>query len=237
MNVLTPNTLGDFMLTNPAGQRKLEMILSRRLPFPFNGKTGILLHGVWGTGKSTLATVLTGLIETAYEGNWNFSQGVINMPAANTQAVHYKMFRCGAALTSTAFSQAIQNANDLTPLMNISRHDYFVFDEVDRLTAAAQQSLRSLMDLKRCMYFFTTNNLSKIDQGVLDRCHLVEMNQASDLNLYVPFARRLEAKMSLPAATLSVAQITDFAKQARGSMRELTDLLVFECLNLGGTMP
>ena len=38
-------------------------------------------------------------------------------------------------------------------------------DEVERLTIGAQQSLHPPMGLKRCMFFLTTNYLSKDDQG------------------------------------------------------------------------
>ena len=66
MNGFTPNCLDDFLFSNPADKRTLELILSRKLPFPFGGKTGILLHGTWGSGKTTLAELLPELLETAY---------------------------------------------------------------------------------------------------------------------------------------------------------------------------
>lgn len=55
MNGLTPNCLDDFLFSNSAERQLLELILARKMPFPFGGKTGILLHGTWGTGKTTLA--------------------------------------------------------------------------------------------------------------------------------------------------------------------------------------
>ena len=65
MNGMTPNCLDDFLFSNHTDKHTLELILSRKLPFPFGGKTGILLHGTWGTGKTTLAELLPELLETA----------------------------------------------------------------------------------------------------------------------------------------------------------------------------
>ena len=66
MNGMTPNCLDDFLFSNATDKRTLELILSRKLPFPFGGKTGILFHGTWGTGKTTLAQLFVEL--NAQEG-------------------------------------------------------------------------------------------------------------------------------------------------------------------------
>ena len=46
MNGLKPNCLDDFLFSNARDRETLELILQRRLPFPFGGKSGILLSGV-----------------------------------------------------------------------------------------------------------------------------------------------------------------------------------------------
>jgi replication-associated recombination protein RarA len=235
MNGLIPNMLADFVLTNTQEQQTLELILSRRLPFPFNGKSGILLHGVWGTGKTTLAHVLPGLLETAYEGNYNTALGVSKMPAAMDH-LHCADYNCGAT-TITKIIAMVQNMNQRLPIFHLSQHDYVVLDEVDRLSKDAQQSLRGLMDLKRVMYFMTTNSLGKVDPAVIDRCHLVELNQPTNPVLYMPFVQQVEQHMSVPVGTISVSQAVEMSKIARGSMRVMSDLLVQHCLQQGGNMP
>jgi replication-associated recombination protein RarA len=235
MNGLTPNMLGDFLLTNPQEQQTLELIMARRLPFPFNGKSGILFHGVWGTGKTTLAHVFPGLLETAYEGNCNTALGVSKLPAAMDH-LQCADFNCGAT-TITKISVLVQSMNQRMPIFHYSQHDYVILDEVDRLSKDAQQSLRGLMDLRRVMFFMTTNSLSKVDPAVLDRCHLVEMNQPTQAGQYMPFVQQVEQLMGLTTGTVSLSHVTAIAQKARGSMREFSQQLIALCLAQGGTMP
>ena len=237
MNGLVPNCFDDFLISNSADHQKLELILSRKLPFPLGGKSGILFHGTWGTGKSTLAALLPKLLETAYSDTWDMRQGVGQMPSPDPDHVQEVLFRCGGGLSSTEFTLAINKRNMHMPFWHNSQHDYYVFDEVDRLSAGAQQSLRSTMDLPRSMFFFTTNHLNKIDRGIVNRCHLVEMNQMGDQTAYVPLGLSVLGKMGVSGATTSTANLLHFAKSAQGSMRTYIQSVVMHGLEMGGVMP
>jgi len=237
MNGLTPNCIDDFLFSNPADRKTLELILQRRLPFPFGGKSGILLHGTWGTGKSTLAQLLPGLLETAYSGAWNMAQGVGQMPTPVPDHCQTELFRCGGGLSSTTIIQTVGKFNLRMNLHHYSMHDYFVFDEVDRLTVGAQQSLRSTMDLPRSMFFFTTNYLSKIDPGIVNRCHLVEMNQVTTPSAYLPLGRIILQNMGIVAGVVSDTTLQGIASKARGSLRDYTNEVVMAGIMAGGAMP
>ena len=58
-----PAMLDDFPLM-PHSRSKLEMIIDGTLPVP-GSKSGILLYGIYGTGKTTMAKLLPGWLETA----------------------------------------------------------------------------------------------------------------------------------------------------------------------------
>ena len=220
MNGLTPNCLDDFLFSNAADHALLKLILERKLPFPSNGKSGILLHGTWGTGKSTLATLLPELLEAAYSDTWDMAQGVGQMPAPEPAHTQTELFRCGGGLSSTAIAQKVEKHNARLNIWHFSKHSYFVFDEVDRLTAGAQQSLRSTMDLKRCMFFFTTNYLSKIDMGIVNRCHLVEMNQVTTPASYRTLGRKILKSLGVSNGVVSETTLDNLAIKSRGSLRD-----------------
>jgi hypothetical protein len=79
--------------------------------------------------------------------------------------------------------------------------------------------------------------LNKIDRGIVNRCHLVEMNQMIDQTAYVPLGLSVLGKMGVSGATTSTANLLNFAKSAQGSMRTYIQSVVMHGLALGGVMP
>ncbi len=235
MSLFAPSCLDDFLINNAAEREVLELILARKLPFPFNGKSGILLHGTYGTGKSTLGFLLPRLLETAYAGNYPQSSPVGQMQAVEDATP--EVFRCGGGLSSTAFVKNITVCNSRNPIHHYGQTDYFLFDEVDKLTISAQQSLKSVMDLKRCQFIFTTNYLDRIDDGIINRSFLIEMNKATDINAYVVMGQSILQKMTLSPAAMTVPAITAIAHKAKGSLRDFANDVIVAGIGLGGVVP
>jgi DNA polymerase III delta prime subunit len=237
MNDFKPNCLDDFLFSQEADRNMLELILSGKLPFPFQGKSGLIFHGTWGTGKSTLSQLMPELIEAAASVAYNLGTTAGQLAPISPSDVHVEVFRCGGGLSSTGLIQVINKFNARTSIFHHTRHDYFVFDEVDRLTVGAQQSLRSVMDLKRCMFFFSTNYLEKLDRGIINRCHLIEMNQVTDPTAYVPIGQKILKNMGIGHGVVPVSTISKFANEARGSLRDFSSSLALEGLKNDGTFP
>ena len=124
MDGLTPNCLDDFLLSNASERDTVELILSRKLPFPFSGKSGILLHGTWGTGKTTFANLLPCLLEAAHDPNCNLSNGIGQMPAEDPANIDTIVIPCGNGATSTSIAKTINDANSHYPFFHNSKHDW-----------------------------------------------------------------------------------------------------------------
>ncbi|NBW56002.1 MAG: hypothetical protein EBR42_12000 [Betaproteobacteria bacterium] len=60
----TPQCLNDFALLHTS-RYKLTSMLDQSMAFPSNGVNGIVLFGLHGTGKTTMANLLPGIIQSA----------------------------------------------------------------------------------------------------------------------------------------------------------------------------
>lgn len=197
-----PQTIAEVVFGNDESRMMIEDIISGDIPFPFQGKTGILLHGVFGTGKTTLAKMLPEAIEFGQTGQ------SLNMPE--------EYFGCQQGHTGIAIAELVKKQLNTTSL-NKSQHHYFIFDEVDNLSKTAQAGLKTTLNSNRAVFILTTNNISQLDKGVKDRCVIVEMNAAKDAE-FLPLARRIAADAGAP---LSDAELLTEISGNNGSFRSV----------------
>jgi DNA polymerase III gamma/tau subunit len=161
----TPKTLNDIVFQTAKTRKMAECLTNGAFGFPMSGINGILLYGVYGSGKSALAKIMPQIIETANGGDealvsyFNIAQGGDN----------------GASVIESIKRQA-----ELVPYC---KYHYFVLDEVDNLRADSMSSLKVAMNINamNSVYILTTNNLSKVEGGVKNRCVLLEFNAAASV--------------------------------------------------------
>lgn len=198
-----PKSLNDIIFGNPESQLRIYDIVTGAEALPSNGKSGVILYGAWGTGKTTIATLLPEAIEKGKTGQ------DLNMPE--------EIIRCQQGLNGLHVMEFISKILDKVSLNNSGLH-YIIIDEVDLLTKSAQESLKSALNNKRCIFILTTNHIAVLDRGLLDRCVLVEMNAAKNEQL-LPLAHALATTMGVD---MTDEELLPTIKAANGSFRNIT---------------
>lgn len=201
-NQIKPKTVNDFIYGSEESRSRIEDMVTGAQPLPCSGKSGALLHGTYGTGKTTLANMLPNAIEIGTTGD------TLAMPA------HY--IGCRQGLNGVQVSQTIDKILATQPLNTSGKH-YIIIDEVDMLTNQAQESLKSSLNSTRGVFILTTNSVSKLDKGLLDRCVLVEMNAANP-EAYLPLARKITTAHDV---VLNDKDLMPTIKGANGSLRNV----------------
>ena len=197
-----PQTIDDIIFGNTESKLRIKDIVSGTEEIPYCGKSAILLYGAFGTGKTTLAKMLPNHIEfgkikeeLVWPEEFIGCQQGFNGPQV-------------MSLIDSVLSKSSLNASGL---------HYFIIDEVDNLTKLAQQSLKSALNTTRGVFILTTNNVSQLDRGLLDRSILVEMNAANPSD-YLIIAKSIIKEAGV---TLSDEDLLPTIQAANGSFRNL----------------
>ena len=126
-----PRTIQDIVYHSDRSREAIEEIVEGYVPFPTAGKNGIILWGVWGTGKTQLAK----LIPEAFERRITGQEPWVNFITVKANG------------TGLAIVNEIENTTKLNFAAFGSYH-YFILDEVDLLGKEGMESLKAVMNTR-----------------------------------------------------------------------------------------
>jgi DNA polymerase III delta prime subunit len=164
------NIQNDFVWVEKYRPKKIEdFVLSPDVKSKIEGYItkgnfgNLIFYGHYGTGKTSLVRFLLSHFDAEYESiNASEERGI--------DVIREKVKK---------FAQT----------MGFGSKKVFVFNEGEKLTKDAQESLKEIIEesYKVCTFIFVTNNISKLDDGIVSRCDAIHVrpNEVKDVANYV----------------------------------------------------
>jgi replication-associated recombination protein RarA len=200
----SPKTLADIVIGDEFSNDAVRYIANGNLPFPSTGKNGFLIHGPFGTGKSTLAMLMPSELEKLH-GN-PASPFVWSQQADDDAKVKAKI---------------VDNLSTAVNFINVtpSKFSHYVIDELDEFSKAHQKKIRTAMNAcNDNIFYFTTNNVNLIDGGIRNRCYEIHMCAALP-EQWLPLFNRVLADRGLAAP--AAASVLPIIQSCSGSVRDI----------------
>jgi hypothetical protein len=203
----TPKSVADIVVSSPQSRGTLEQLTNGQYPLPVNRSTVLVISGPYGSGKTCLAKLLPQAIEAAY------GSGVLT-----DDTVPYLYVDCRSGAIGRSILHKIEEMTTFVTPDNASRH-YILCDEIDNLSASAQEELHQLTFRSSIVWIFTTNHRSRIDYRLLAVGIDILLDAPKD-DALATLAIQIAADYDV---TLSIEQAQSIAKACTGSWRQVAE--------------
>lgn len=202
-----PTSIEEIVFGNAKSSATIESLITGRYPIPDDRSLALLIYGSFGTGKTTLARMLPDAIE------WGLTGTKCGMAP--------DFFDCQFGRSGQTIADTVSTTLDRCAFFNKSERWYFILDEADNLTESAMRSMKGLLNRRNAVFVLTTNYVSRLDEGLVDRCVPIEMNPPSK-EMLLASAQRIAREEDV---VLNDKQLLDAAMSCNGSFRRLGSIV------------
>lgn len=203
-----PRTLDDFIFATPTLRSTVKMYASGATNQP------LILHGTHGTGKSLLAE----LIPKAIDG----------------EDVAVEKFTVDDLKSRTSIKQKLMRGRTFDSLFQAEGQSrcYKIFDEFVMDSKMLKDEVRLAMDdmTEHDLYIFTTNELNKLDSGVLSRSLQLLVPPVSPTD-FLEKAQKILRSEGVDLPDVDVLRLLEAVHHANADNRkfyEFLDKIIFE---------
>lgn len=201
-----PKSISEFVFPTASMKSNVELYVANQM----DGH--LLMHGNFGTGKTTLANLLP--LEVARKTDPSANQVWFDTKAGNEINV----------AATRQIKLAVCMVHPQLPRQVI------VIDEADTMTPGAMKAMKNLIDdtQANCSFIFCTNYLDKINGGIVSRCVTLSFDK-SDVQAMTD---RAQSILAAEGVVLSDEQINSLVNKSNGDFRKLLQMLEQICFRL-----
>lgn len=218
MSNFIPTSTNEMVFSNEETKELMYDILQHNITFPSNGKTSLLLYGVYGSGKTTYANIFFNEYEKSFGGDNALVENVV--------------VDGNEKITTTI--DRLTNISSLVSFNQSNKH-YFLFDEVDGYNPKQQQRLKGWLNRDNVVCVLTTNHINDIDKGLRSRCFEIDFNASANTYEYVQRMKQIIHQHKLH--TISDKALFQIAEKCEGDWRNICATLQRVCSKVSNKPP
>lgn len=198
-----PKSINDVVFGDEDSCSVMQDILNRKYPFPSDGLRGVCFYGVYGSGKTTYAKAFCEELEFALTGQ-ELRESADVIECDKSARIDIMLAKVKTYVNLVSF--------------NASGNHYIIFDEIDNCTENGQRALKTLMNNSNAVFILTTNYLHEVDEGIQNRCVLINFN-ATEPGHYLPRIKSILTANNLPLP--SDVELIEIVNDCDGSWRQI----------------